>query len=1232
MDFACAIVAPAAGAVRSFAGMAASKDGPVDGPGEDPARPPDSTGHEETWLAPAGPPRASTSKPSITETHVAEPEEPAARDLAAERTQPVHRAAPSMSHEAPTEPRLPPRTSTHDTRPEGAGASWESAHLPPLPERIGRFEIKGRLGAGGMGMVFEGRDTTLDRRIAVKLLRLDDTGSQSDEASARLLREAQALARLSHPNVIQVYEVGTWREQVFVAMEFIDGQTFEDWQRDPDLPWQEVLRAYVDAGRGLMAAHDAGIVHRDFKPSNVMRARDGRVVVLDFGLARHTHEGAESELDDPDDDFESRVTRRRASASASMWRRTLDDAIGTPLTATGAVMGTPAYMAPEQHEGLHTDARTDQFAFCVALYEALYGERPFEGGSLAMLASAVIEGRVRPAPEYTRVPNWAREVLLRGLAVDPAKRYDSMHELLEALDQVPERGRRLRLALAAAGAVGLGLAAWAYFKGPSLEVGPARQRLRTNLAIADARGHELDAEGHGTPASQHWDALVLAHARESMSRDPTESIASLQHLTPGDPFWVPSARLIAAEARDRGAAWRTADFAEHGGIEQVEVTTLGDVALLRDANGGLHRWILDADTHGTATFGGRAPKSTTFALGGTGRTALVAMRDGRLWELSLTDMRASPTDIELGCDDVELRVDRDALRAAMLCDGRWRRLRKTGRGWVDVGAPSVDGRLLDVALHSDGAALLVARGSKREVLFVPHAPQAGAEAGTEAGEPEAHDEEIRPIGSGSIEGAEAFVTHAGATDDNWYVRTRDAVVDASTGSEVRALRRGVPVQRGAAGLVWVDDEELVVERGLEGRRLVGHGASVRHLAAAPAQAHVLSVDEEGHARVWRPRRGGGRLLTTGGGGVEVLDFDRDGRILFTGSRDGRVRRRDFKTGDVRSAFKYPGVVKRMRTSPDGQKVAVAGEVAGVRVWSDRDEGPKIFAKDQQPARSLAWAHGSDRVAAGTCTGGAACGVHVFELASGESRTLEGAGRAPAQIVFSADDEMLAALEANEAGAKIWLADLGAGGSRELRRVKQSFGRVENLAFDVDGRLWVAWHEVEHPDALQLWQVDAQGRAAEVTRLGGVQARFSDATWVGWARAGSVTLLELTEGRVHQIFDVRGPIRDITVRRGGSGVALFDAAEAEGEGALLVDFASHERRRVNFGEGAHAWGLAIVDAPGSYLRAYDDSAPQSPEELARWILAESNVWVEPASMHRSTHAPPSAEPSLGASTP
>ncbi|HEX5747725.1 MAG TPA: tetratricopeptide repeat protein [Archangium sp.] len=355
---------------------------------------------------------------------------------------------------------------------------------------LSRYVVQERIGSGAMGVVYAAYDPELDRQVALKLLRPE--GRHVEELRQRLLREAQALARLSHPHVVAVHDVGMCGDGVFLALELVDGTTLADWLKEPR-PWREVLRVFVDAGRGLAAAHAAGLVHRDFKPANVLVGRDGRARVTDFGLARPiTSAGA---LPEP------------SSAQVPVAQ---EDSLGL-LTRTGALLGTPAYMAPEQLEGHGVDALSDQFSFCVALYEALHGVRPFEGLSLEELGRSAREGRVKPPGRDSKVPARVRNAVLRGLRPKPADRFPSMEALLAALDPGPGRVRTW-VAVSAAMACLMGVA-MGYVAAHRREVRCAQEAEKLDAAWGPARRERVRAVFLATKkpyAADAWEKLSSA--------------------------------------------------------------------------------------------------------------------------------------------------------------------------------------------------------------------------------------------------------------------------------------------------------------------------------------------------------------------------------------------------------------------------------------------------------------------------------------------------------------------------------------------------------------------------------------------------------------------------------------------------------------------------------------------------------------------------------------------------
>jgi tetratricopeptide (TPR) repeat protein/tRNA A-37 threonylcarbamoyl transferase component Bud32 len=314
---------------------------------------------------------------------------------------------------------------------------------------IGRYQVLSKLGHGAMGIVYACYDARLDRRVAVKILRSD---RRTEKVRVRMVREARAMAKLNHPNVAHVYEVGEWSGRAFVAMEYIHGKTLREWGRSRRRGWRDALALGLAAARGLAAAHAEGLTHRDFKPDNVMVGDDGRVRVMDFGLVR---------FDDNTTLDEEHLDVAGASAMT--------------LTRRGTVLGTPVYMAPEQIHDPEGGPAADQFAFCVTLWELLFGVRPFGGDDLDALEAEVRRGRPTRGARSRAAPRWLRRVLERGLSYAPRDRHASMPALIRAL----ERGSlHARLRGAAAGMAVLGVAGFAHAGAAAIDRDRGVQRCR----------------------------------------------------------------------------------------------------------------------------------------------------------------------------------------------------------------------------------------------------------------------------------------------------------------------------------------------------------------------------------------------------------------------------------------------------------------------------------------------------------------------------------------------------------------------------------------------------------------------------------------------------------------------------------------------------------------------------------------------------------------------------------
>jgi tetratricopeptide (TPR) repeat protein/predicted Ser/Thr protein kinase len=438
-------------------------------------------------------------------------------------------------------------------------------------QTFGRYQIQGLLGTGGMGHVFEAFDPDLGRTVALKLIRADSRGPSSS-ARTRLLREAQALAKLQHANVVTVYDVGTARDQVFIAMELVKGPTLGAWLASGGRPWRAIRDTFLAAGRGLAAAHAADIVHRDFKPSNVIVGPD-RVVVVDFGLAR---------------------ARSDDSSGEARGAGVLD----LDVTLTGERVGTPRYMAPEQHAGAPVSALADQFAFATALWTALYGAAPFRGQTSAELLEAIGKGPAAPPPE-SKVPERVRAALARALALRPEDRWPTLAALLGELAHDPAAARRVGLsigfvaaALIAVGgstyAVGLHTAAQDPCAGGDAIVAPLwdeSERAATRAAFQHAGRPYSDAVFGRLDASLrrrlddwtrgHRDACEASHVRHEQSAALLDArMACLGRARLEIAELVSLLRQPDADALDRAV-----DAAGSLG----DVTACADVIALRDA-------------------------------------------------------------------------------------------------------------------------------------------------------------------------------------------------------------------------------------------------------------------------------------------------------------------------------------------------------------------------------------------------------------------------------------------------------------------------------------------------------------------------------------------------------------------------------------------------------------------------------------------------------------------------
>jgi tetratricopeptide (TPR) repeat protein len=512
----------------------------------------------------------------------------------------------------------PNRVSDRDdaeTLPEHPRASG----FLPRGATFARYVVLEKLGTGGMGEVYAAYDPKLDRKVALKLLL-----SRSPEHESRLLREAQAMARLSHPNVVAIFDTGVHDGRLYLSMEFVRGRTLRQWQRETDPGWRKILGVYADAGRGLAQAHQVGLVHRDFKPSNVLLSLEGQVKVTDFGLARSVREAST-----PRDGVSS-------DGSDDGWSTT-SAPLDSTVTRAGDVVGTLAYMAPEQRNGLAVDARADQFAFCVALFEALYGCRPFEGESDEPPLEAIARDVLRDPPKGTRVPAHVRRALLRGLSHAREDRFGSMVALLGALTRDPTRTRRAWWGAVCATAViaaGLG---WTRH---------AAESHRTQLCT----GSQAEAE-------EVWNDEVRGRVRSSLLATGVPYAADTWSRVAGEidrymGQWAVMHRQTCESTRLRGEQTEAVMTLRMACLEQRRSEVRALTRVLADADGDVARNAVQASM---------ALTRVDICRDVSALTTIAAEPADPVKRAALAELRAALADVKGRADAGRFRVARDEL-------------------------------------------------------------------------------------------------------------------------------------------------------------------------------------------------------------------------------------------------------------------------------------------------------------------------------------------------------------------------------------------------------------------------------------------------------------------------------------------------------------------------------------------------------------------------------------------
>ena len=993
------------------------------------------------------------------------------------------------------------------------------------PTHIGRFVVLRRIGEGGMGVVYSAYDNDLDRRIAIKLVHRNR--ARGDHQS-RVRREAQAMARLSHPNVVQVYEVGEYEDQVFVAMEFVTGPTLAEWtaaQSPSQARWRAILDKYIEVGRGLAAAHAARLVHRDFKPANAIVGDDGRVRVLDFGIARAAEVGGS------DSAAESEVVEMAGSL----------DRLSTTLTRTGALVGTPAYMSPEQFDRRSVDARSDQFSFCVALYEALYEERPFAGDTPATLMFAVISGDIRPAPARAEVPAWIREIVVRGLANKPDARWGSMTELLDALARDPERQRRRWQKTAAFGSIAmLAVIGSVWFAGVQRRNAEAAERerglAREDEAIAQQREAEAQAERDK--------ALRDAQASAVRARDTARVLAAQGMASRPD---MAAALLRDAEDPARARGWRSAAInalqrplshrvlrGHADRIAYIDVSRDGRFLASASFDNTARLWPMDGGQpivleHDDGVISASFDRS--------GQRLVTASRDGtaKVWQVPAPDSNGPiPPPIVLGDhDDVvwsaQFSVDGEKVVTAAR-NGTVRVWSLDDPSKPQVLGSDVEGNAWWAEFSPDGRWVLSAMASGVALVWSLAEPEQPAMRliGHTGNVGDAHfSPNMQVIATASADGtARLFhfdINHRGALDahailehENEVVRVlfspeglRVATSSRDTSAKVWTLDglgefTGTVDTFDADSVVWsadfspdgtslalgLGDGSVQVNslRGGPGLRLAGHTSAAFRVRYAPGGESLISGSSDGTLRLWKTDfHTAGRVLPSAGGRNTGLEHR--GRLLASATNEGAVQ--VWAVGD-------PGVGPLVGEAPivlEGHRgrIAIAldrfprllatadDQQPQVRLWPitgtwilDREKPKATLETDGRALRALALDDDGELLAALLMDGT----LVMWRLGDEPSkmirlREFERSNTQPTEIVFSPGGESLASV-VDPAAIAIWdRASLLSATPAQPPEPSMSFEghdvRVVSLTFSPDGRRLVS---TALGNDAKIWNLDA----------------------------------------------------------------------------------------------------------------------------------------------------------------
>jgi WD40 repeat protein len=1031
--------------------------------------------------------------------------------------------------------------------------------------KIGRFTVVRKLGVGGMGIVYMAYDEQLDRRVAVKLLR----SSTSPEAGLRFEREAQAMARLSHPNVVAVHEVGTHEGETFVAMEFVDGQDLRAWMSAEPRPWSAIVAAFRQAGEGLVAAHEAGVIHRDFKPDNVLGGNDGRVRVGDFGLAHGFGQALELPDSVPED------SQRRLEIE---------------LTRTGALMGTPAYMPPEQYAGRRTDARGDQFSFCVALWEALYGQRPFVGRTLLELSTVISLGRIEPPPADSEVPGWLRVILLRGLACDAQDRWPSMRALLDAIGDDP-RVRQRRIVTRVALGFGVVALVGALYLAITELSHSTRARYWTSLTedlleIERERGFE-QAKDEAVRARDATRMLVVRNhtptTLRTMHEDPAVAAAYLREVE-GEERHGSAWLSLANEILGRPLSARVLR-GHRAPVAPLLFSPDGAWLYSGSDDGEVRRWQLETGSSEVlATHEGMV---TELALSPDGRWLASSSRDGtvRLWSSTTGQLRVLARHAKVVWSVV---FDRTGRRLATASSDGTVQIHELQSGHVhelDVGAVvravDFDASGTRVLIGSDDAAARVWRIGDAQPTFVL-------------------DGHTQPVFHVRWVSEQQAITAA----DDGKARLWQLDGEQPT-SHVVAVHEQPIAAIDVLDVLDVPDARLVsaaidgsmrvssLEPPYAAHELPRHTDGVWSVRFTPDGASVVSASFDNTARL---TRADGRVSPVVFEGHHTSVYrgvlDRSGRWLATSSYDTDVRIWDLQRGTLATALPgHTASAFTVEVDATGERAVTASHDGTARVWSLHDGSALALLDDgsELPARRAlnhaVFSPQGERVATARDDGS----ITLWQLDTLAARRLVGHERKVFRVAFDHQGQHVASA-AEDGTARVWDVDSGA-----LTMVARGHaGPLRSVLFDATDKRLVT---VSSDATVRVWELQTGQQLAvlrgHTAQINCVVESPDRSLWATGSDDGSARLWHadlhgdpiVIDGRGKSVwsivFETQGP-RVATIAQDGH-VRVWNAHDGQlldvlgtGEGTMWdADFIAGDRLVTASSDGVvRIWSLGV----------------------------------------------------------